>query len=151
MAEDTKENVDSKAVLTAEKVVPVIVQYVANALAVSALKDASALATIDQVLIEEAAAASTETITAAVVVQVEALEQAEALQVGTAKQKQVVATLKADLAVPEKPAEVSRRRLILETKEHDERSKDGMDYGSIERHWRGIGFSLQRKRLPYHY
>lgn len=109
--EDTKENVDSKAVLTAEKVVQVIVQYAGNALAVSAVKDAIALATIDQVLIEEAVAASTETITAAGVV------QADVLQVVTAKQKQAAATRKANLAMPEKVEEVSRRRLTLETKE----------------------------------
>jgi hypothetical protein len=115
--EDTKENVDSKAVLTAEKVVQVIVQYAGNALAVSAVKDAIALATIDQVLIEEAVAASTETITAAGVVQAEALEQADVLQVVTAKQKQAAATRKANLAMPEKVEEVSRRRLTLETKE----------------------------------
>ena len=88
-----------------------IVQYAGNALAVSAVKDAIALATIDQVLIEEAVAASTETITASGVV------QADVLQVVTAKQKQAAATRKANLAMPEKVEEVSRRRLTLETKE----------------------------------
>ena len=109
MAEDTKENVNSKAALNAEKVVPAIAQCVANALAVSALKDASVLAMIDRVLIEEAVAVSIETIIAAGVVQAEALEQVRVLQ--------AAATLKVDLAAQEKAVEVSRRNLTLESKE----------------------------------
>ena len=115
--EDTKENADLKAVLTAEKDVPAIVQPVANALAVSALKDASALAPAGLVLIEEAVVDSTGTITAAEVVQAEALEQAHVLQADTVNQKQAAATLKVDLAAQEKAVEVSRRNLTLESKE----------------------------------
>jgi len=109
MAEDTKENVNSKAALTAEKVVPAIAQCVANALAVSALKDASVLAMIDRVLIEEAVAVSIETIIAAGVVQAEALEQVRVLQ--------AAATLKVNLAAPEETVEVSSRKVTLELKE----------------------------------
>jgi hypothetical protein len=109
MAEDTKENVNSKAALTAEKVVPAIAQCVANALAASALKDASVLAMIDRVLIEEAVAVSIETIIAAGVVQAEALEQVRVLQ--------AAATLKVNLAAPEETVEVSSRKVILELKE----------------------------------
>ena len=115
--EDTKENADLKAVLTAEKDVPAIVQPVANALAVSALKDASALAPTGLVLIEEAVVDSTGTITAAEVVRAEALEQAHVLQADTVNQKQAAATLKVDLAAQEKAVEVSRRNLTLESKE----------------------------------
>lgn len=115
--EDTKENADLKAVLTAEKDVPAIVQPVANALAVSALKDASALAPAGLVLIEEAVVDSTGTITAAEVVRAEALEQAHVLQADTVNQKQAAATLKVDLAAQEKAVEVSRRNLTLESKE----------------------------------
>jgi hypothetical protein len=107
--EDTKENADLKAVLTAEKDVPAIVQPVANALAVSARKDASALAMIDRVLIEEAVAVSIETIIAAGVVQAEALEQVRVLQ--------AAATLKVNLAAPEETVEVSSRKVTLELKE----------------------------------
>ena len=96
--EDIKENADLKAVLTAEKDVPAIVQPVANALAVSALKDASALAPTGLALIEEVVVDSTGTITAAEVVRAEALEQAHVLQADTVNQKQAAATLKADLA-----------------------------------------------------
>ena len=109
MAEDTKENVNSKAALNAEKVVPAIAQCVANALAVSALKDASVLAMIDRVLIEEAVAVSIETIIAAGVVQAEALEQVRVLQ--------AAATLKVNLAAPEETVEVSSRKVTLELKE----------------------------------
>lgn len=115
--EDTKENADLKAVLTAEKDVPAIVQPVANALAVSARKDASALAPTGLVLIEEAVVDSTGTITAAEVVRAEALEQAHVLQADTVNQKQAAATLKVDLAAQEKAVEVSRRNLTLESKE----------------------------------
>ena len=115
--EDTKENADLKAVRTAEKDVPAIVQYVANALAVNALKDASVLATTGLILIEEVVADSTGTITAAGVAQVEAPEPAHVLQADTANQKQAAAILKGDLAALEKAAEVSSRKLTLETKE----------------------------------
>jgi hypothetical protein len=115
--EVTKENADLKAVLTVEKDVPAIVQPVANALAVSALKDASALAPTGLVLIEEAVVDSTGTITAAEVVRAEALEQAHVLQADTVNQKQAAATLKVDLAAQEKAVEVSRRNLTLESKE----------------------------------
>ena len=109
--EDTKENADSKAVLIVEKDVPAIVQYVANALAVNVLKDASVLATTGLVLIEEAVADSTGTITAA------GVAQADVLQADTVNQKQAADTLKADLAAQEKAVEVSRRNLTLESKE----------------------------------
>ena len=90
-----------------------------NALAANALRDASALATIEQVLIEEAVAVSAETITEAeVALVVAAAEQVLAQRAAaTASLNQAEVTLKATLAVPEEDVEVSSRKLTLDSKD----------------------------------
>ena len=86
-----------------------------NALAANALKDASALATIEQVLIEEAVAVSAETITEVEVALVVAVEQVFAQRAAaTASLNRAEVTLKATLAVPEEDVEVSSRKLTLD-------------------------------------
>ena len=90
-----------------------------NALAANALRDASALATTEQVLIEEAVAVSAETITEAeVALVVAAAEQVLAQRAAaTASLNQAEVTLKATLAVPEEDVEVSSRKLTLDSKD----------------------------------
>ena len=91
-----------------------------NALAANALRDASALATTEQVLIEEAVAVSVETITEAEValVVVVAVEQVLAQRAAaTASLNRAEVTLKATLAVPEEDVEVSSRKLTLDSKD----------------------------------
>lgn len=90
-----------------------------NALAANALRDASALATIEQVLIEEAVAVSAETITEAeVALVVVAVEQVLAQRAAaTASLNRAEVTLKATLAVPEEDVEVSSRKLTLDSKD----------------------------------
>lgn len=90
-----------------------------NALAANALRDASALATIEQVLIEEAVAVSAETITEAeVALVVAAAEQVLAQRAAaTASLNRAEVTLKATLAVPEEDVEVSSRKLTLDSKD----------------------------------
>lgn len=90
-----------------------------NALAANALRDASALATTEQVLIEEAVAVSVETITEAeVALVVVAVEQVLAQRAAaTASLNRAEVTLKATLAVPEEDVEVSSRKLTLDSKD----------------------------------
>jgi hypothetical protein len=90
-----------------------------NALAANALRDASALATIEHVLIEEAVAVSAETITEAeVALVVAAVEQVLAQRAAaTASLNRAEVTLKATLAVPEEDVEVSSRKLTLDSKD----------------------------------
>lgn len=90
-----------------------------NALAANALRDASALATIEQVPIEEAVAVSAETITEVeVALVVAAVEQVLAQRVAaTASLNRAEVTLKATLAVPEEDVEVSSRKLTLDSKD----------------------------------
>ena len=90
-----------------------------NALAANALRDASALATIEQVLIEEAVAVSAETITEVeVALGVAAVEQVLAQRAAaTASLNRAEVTLKATLAVPEEDVEVSSRKLTLDSKD----------------------------------
>jgi hypothetical protein len=90
-----------------------------NALAANVLRDASALATIEHVLIEEAVAVSAETITEAeVALVVAAAEQVLAQRAAaTASLNQAEVTLKATLAVPEEDVEVSSRKLTLDSKD----------------------------------
>jgi len=90
-----------------------------NALAANALRDASALATIEQVLIEEAVAVSAETITEVeVALVVPAVEQVLAQRAAaTASLNRAEVTLKATLAVPEEDVEVSSRKLTLDSKD----------------------------------
>ena len=90
-----------------------------NALAANALRDASALATIEQVPIEEAVAVSAETITEVeVALVVVAVEQVLAQRAAaTASLNRAEVTLKATLAVPEEDVEVSSRKLTLDSKD----------------------------------
>ena len=90
-----------------------------NALAANALRDASALATIEQVLIEEAVAVSAETITEVeVALVVAAVEHVLAQRAAaTASLNRAEVTLKATLAVPEEDVEVSSRKLTLDSKD----------------------------------
>ncbi len=90
-----------------------------NALVANALRDASALATIEHVLIEEAVAVSAETITEAeVALVVAAAEQVLAQRAAaTASLNRAEVTLKATLAVPEEDVEVSSRKLTLDSKD----------------------------------
>lgn len=90
-----------------------------NALAANALRDASALATIEQVPIEEAVAVSAETITEVeVALVVAAVEQVLAQRAAaTASLNRAEVTLKATLAVPEEDVEVSSRKLTLDSKD----------------------------------
>lgn len=90
-----------------------------NALAANALRDASALATTEQVLTEEAVAVSAETITEAEVALVAvAVEQVLAQRAAaTASLNRAEVTLKATLAVPEEDVEVSSRKLTLDSKD----------------------------------
>lgn len=90
-----------------------------NALAANALRDASALATTEQVLTEEAVAVSAETITEAEVALVAvAVEQVLAQPAAaTASLNRAEVTLKATLAVPEEDVEVSSRKLTLDSKD----------------------------------
>jgi hypothetical protein len=90
-----------------------------NALAANVLRDASALATIEHVLIEEAVAVSAETITEVeVALVVAAVEQVLAQRAAaTASLNRAEVTLKATLAVPEEDVEVSSRKLTLDSKD----------------------------------
>lgn len=90
-----------------------------NALAANALRDASALATTEQVLTEEAVAVSAETITEVeVALVVAAVEQVLAQRAAaTASLNRAEVTLKATLAVPEEDVEVSSRKLTLDSKD----------------------------------
>lgn len=114
----TKENAALKEVQTVEIIVQATVPLDANASAANAQKDASVSATIEQALIEEAVAVSVEMITAVAVAQAEALDQVDVhLVADTANQKRAVVTQKGNQTALEEAAEVSSRKLTLDSKD----------------------------------